>query len=136
MSLLAGVATQAYSWFKAGGAGKWYSEVGSLLNDSCDGGILEALEKERGREFPYLRAQRQECVDRWRDYQRALPWNKSSTLEVYNNTVNAFVEAIQAEEKAGFGGLAGITDIVKKPFVLILVVALIVLVVVFLIIKR
>ncbi|GAJ22024.1 unnamed protein product, partial [marine sediment metagenome] len=97
---------------------------------------LEALERERGREYPHLKAQRQECVDRWRDYQRALPWNKSSTLDTYNNTVNAFAEAVQAKEKAGFGGLAGITEIFKMPYVLIIAIALVVLVVVLLIVKK
>lgn len=136
MNLLAIGAGQAYSWFKAGGAGVWYPEVGSLLNNSCDGGILEALERETGKTYPHLTAMRQECVDRWRDFQRAMPWSKEGTLQTYNNTVNSFAEAVQAQEKVGFGGLAGITETIKKPIVIIILVVLLVVFMLLLFLKK
>ena len=140
MSILGAAVTTTFSWWKAGSAGQWYSEVGSLLNDSADGGVLENLKRETGRSYPYLEALRQDVVDKWRAYQRAMPWNKSSTLGTYQDAVNTFGIAVEAEDKAAVdflsGGLAGITEIVKKPFVLIGIIALIVVVMVLLIVRK
>ncbi len=140
MSLIAGVATTAYSWFSAGSAGKWYAEVGSLLNDSCDGGVLESLEKETNKSYPHLEAMRQDCVNKWRDYQRAMPWSKGATLQTYQNTVESFANAVASEEQASYnllsGGLGAISEAVKKPIVIIILVVLMVIFMVMLLLKK
>lgn len=140
MSLIAGVATIGYSWFKTGSAGEWYPQVGSLLNDSCDGGVLESLEKETNKSYPHLEAMRQDCVNKWRDYQRAMPWSKGDTLQTYQNTVETFANAVASEEQASYnllsGGLAGIVETVKKPIVAIVLVVLMVVFVIILFLKK
>lgn len=116
--ITAGISLGA-SWLKAGSAGDWdESYMGGRATGA--GGVLERLEQDTGKEYPYLQNFWQDAEDKWVKYQRAWPWSKGSTLKTYQNAVVVFLEAYEAELALSRGvSLGGIEVLAKYKYYLI-----------------
>lgn len=77
----------------------WHPEIcGNIIDNTAEGGILNALEEQTGEAYPELRVLLQDVVDSFRTFQWAAPWNKKSTAENYDAKLREFANAIK--EKA------------------------------------
>ncbi len=133
MNWLALGATAVTGWFEAG-KGEWCGDlIGDLTDDSATGGPLGDLQASTGQSYPDLEAKRQEVVDAWRTFQRALPWNKSSTKATYEKKAQEYASALEAAvmavSPAGIAGIGGFFEQLKglSPIVWIAMAALLIM---------
>jgi len=132
ITAIVGIAVKG-GWFtKAEFAPEILGEWGE--RDNPTGGLVLELEAQTGQTYPELRRMREEALQKYYKFRNALPWNKSSTAKTYQEKVQKFAQAIQAEAEVyqqTLGGIPGLqnilTSVVKSPFVIVALVFLFVI---------
>lgn len=129
---IVGIAAKG-GWFaKAEFADEILGEWGDR-GDATAGLVLQ-LENETDQTYPELRRMRDEAIDEYSRFRKALPWNKGSAAKDYHEKVQKVAQAIQTEAEAYQGTLGAIpglqnilTNLIKSPFVIVAIVFLLVI---------
>lgn len=98
--IIGGILTiaEAGGWFSQA---EWSEEIaGRLTDDHATGGIVDELQAQTKKSYPYLQSLRQQVVDAWRNFQRAAPWNKAQTAEEYQSKVREFSNAVKQQAES------------------------------------